>query len=442
MAYVTSEELQDELENLAEELGISVQELLADYVTGTDYATDKAAIVARLDALDVIDDSDGVETLAEKVAALNAMFTENGDLATDVLNRIATNATAIADETTRATNVEAGLRTDVDAATATGNANTSAISALDTRIVNNKSAAEAADAALGSRIDGVVADVATLNGDDTVDGSVAKAVKDEETRAKAELATEKNNLENEISAGDIATLGSAKDYTDTREAAIRADMEAADAAASTAQNDTNAALSGLQSEVDASQAAIGLNEDGTFAPVDDTNSSEEYVTDVNGDADTLKKAVRKVARKAKAADLALDAKIDAETTARETADADLQNQIDSLTGTGTGSLGELQDRVTVVENDLNDTTVDGNIVKGVKTRVADLESGLTANQADQDAKDAATNARIDALEGSGLAKGVICGRKAANKFREVFGQSPITENCPAADGDNGDGSAL
>lgn len=439
MAYVTAEELQLELEGLAEELGISVQELLTNYVTGTDYATDKAAIVARLDALDVIDAADGVDTLAEKVATLNAMFTENSNLATDVLNRIATNATAIADETTRATGVEAGLRTDVDAVTATGNANTSAISALDTRIVNNKTASEAADAALGVRIDGVEGDVTVLNGDETVVGSVANAVKEEETRAKAELATEKAGLQAEIAAGDIATVGTAKDYTDAREAVIRADMLAGDAANAAAIDAANTNATTLQTEMDATQAALGLNEDGSFSPIDGSDTLDEYIADVASDANTLKKAVRKVARSAKATDAALDAKINAETAARETADADLQGQIDALGGTGSGSLGDIESRVDVIEGDLNDKTVDGNIVKGVKTKVSDLEAGLTANQADQEAKDAATNARIDALDGSGLTKGVICGRKAANKFRAVFGQSPIVENCPDVDGGNNDG---
>jgi len=442
MAYVTSDELQTELENLAQELGISVQELLGDYVLGTDYATDKAAIISRLDALDVIDASDGIETLAEKVAALNAMFTENGDLATDVLNRIADNAAAITAETTRATNAEAGLRNDVDAATAVGASNTSAISALDTRVVNNKTASEAADAALNTRVDGVVSSIDTLNGDETVDGSIAKAIKAEETRAKAELATEKANLQDEITAGDIASVGTAKDYTDAREAAIRNDMNANAVAANDAVNAVSSTVSALQTEMDVTQAGLGLNEDGTFTPVDGSETLEEYVADVAGDANTMKKALRKVARKSKAADIALDAKIDAETAARGVSETALQDQIDALTGNGTGSLGDIESRVNTIEGDLNDSTVNGDIVKGVKTRVSDLEDNLIANQADQDAKDAATNARIDALDGSGLAKGVICGRKAANKFRAVFGQAPITENCPSNDGDNGDGNAL
>lgn len=437
MAYVTAEELQTELENLAQELGISVQELLTGYVTGADYLADKTAIIARLDALDVIDASDGVETLAEKVAALDAMFTENGSLATDVLNRIAANATAISDEAARAQGVEAGLRTDVDAANAGVSANNSAISALDSRVVANKTASESADAALNGRIDNVVADVTTLNGDETVAGSVAKAVKDEETRAKAEVATEKAALQAEIAAGDAVTLTASKDYTDTRETAIRADMSANAAAGQAGLDATNATVTALQAEMDATQSGLGLNEDGTFTPVDDSESLEEYVTDVAGDANTMKKAVRKLARKAKAVDLVLDAKIDAETANRVSDVASVQSQIDTLAGTGTGSLGDIEGRVSTVEDALNDTTVDGNIVKGVKTKVADLESAMIANQADQDAKDAATNARVDALQGAGLATGVICGKKAANKFRAVFGQTPITEDCSGSNSGNG-----
>jgi len=439
MAYVTAEELQTELENLAEELGISVQELLANYVTGADYATDKAAIVARLDALDVIDAGDGIETIAEKVAALNTMFTEDDSLATDVLNRIANNAAAITAETNRAVAAEGLIRTTAETANAQAATNADAISALDTKVNTKESESIARDNALSDRVTANEGDLTVLNGDDTVVGSVANSVKQEENRAKAELATEKSALQSEIAAGDAATLTDAKDYTDAREAAVRADMSAGQTATDAAIAANASGIAGLQSEMDATQAGLGLNEDGTFTPVDGTDSLEEYVADVAGDANTLKKAVRKVARKAKAADQALDAKIDAEITRATTAEADLQSQVDALSGTGTGSLGDLQDRVDAVEGDLNDKTVDGNLVKGVKTRVSDLESNLVANQADQDAKDAATNARIDALDGSGLAKGVICGRKAANKFRSIFGQTAITENCPSVDGGSNGG---
>jgi len=195
MSCVTTAELQLELQNLAQGLGISVQELLANYVDLNTYQIDTAAINTtlasygqRLDAIDVIDANDNVVTLAEKVKALNDMFTQNGNLATDVLNRIAANATAIASETTRATAAEAALASRLDTDEATLAANTTAINGLSQTVTANKTASDAAVAGLDSRVAADEAAIAKLNGDSTVAGSVAKTVADavsaEATRAQ------------------------------------------------------------------------------------------------------------------------------------------------------------------------------------------------------------------------------------------------------------------
>jgi len=436
--YVTSEELQDELEKLANDLGISVQELLQDYVLKTDYATDKAAIVARLDALDVIDDADGVETLAEKVAALNAMFTEDGDLATDVLNRIAQNATDITNETTRATGVEDGLRTDVDTANAGVSTNASAISTVSSDLSTEVSRAQDAEAAIQGQVTTNTDKLTTLNGDSTVEGSVAKAVADEAARASAELATEKSNLQTEISDGDAATLTSAKSYADDKMATEVSARESADADLqeqidnlSSEGSDANDAL---QSEVDALESNIGLNADGTFS----ANSNTNYLADAISVRDEAKILDGKVKENADA--------IASEGSRAQTAEADLGTRIDGVISDTADSIQTVTDSVTAnateiaaVKADLYDTTdADGNLVKGVKTKVSDLETGLVNNQADQDAKDAATNARIDELEGSGLVKGVLCGTKAANKFRAVFGLEALDEDCGSESSDDGE----
>lgn len=444
MAYVTSEELQLELEQLADDLGVSVQELLTSYYTKGQIDTTISGIVGRLDAIDVIDAADGVESLAEKISAINTLLTDpnNQTLATDILNRIADNATAITAEVNRATAAEAALGARVDTTDANVGTNAAAITALQNADVAEKAAQDVINADIEGRVSADETALTTLNGDVTVAGSVAKAVEDEKVRAQAELATEKTALQGEIVAGDAATLTSAKDYTDARETVIRADLAAGTASTQAEVDALEGAVSTLQSEMDATQAGLGLNADGSFTPVDGSDTLEEYVADVAGDANTLKKAIRKVARKSKAADNALYAKIDAEFANRTSEDASLQSQIDSLGGSGSGSLGDVETRLDAVEADLNDKTVNGEIVKGIKSKVTDLENGLVANQADQDAKDLATNARIDALSGSGLATGVICGRKAGNKFRAVFGLTPLDESgCGGAGGSTG-GSGL
>ena len=70
--------------------------------------------------------------------------------------------------------------------------------------------------------------IAVLNGDETVDGSVAKAVKTAETNAKAYT-----------DAQDAETLASAKTYTDTQDAATLATAQA-DASAKATAAETNA----------------------------------------------------------------------------------------------------------------------------------------------------------------------------------------------------------
>jgi len=90
--YVTAEELQRQLEQLAADLGVSVKELVdalqasIDQNTGRIEANEQSIqqILKRLDAIDVINDQDGVESLAEKIKALDDMLSENGTLATDL----------------------------------------------------------------------------------------------------------------------------------------------------------------------------------------------------------------------------------------------------------------------------------------------------------------------------------------------------------------------
>ena len=315
MAYVTSEQLQLELENLADELGISVSEALA-IVTGridtndgliAGLQTAVASNAAAIEAITEMEDN-GIESLAEKVKALNDMFTENGDLATDVLNRIAANTTAIG---ANATEIEAlkvsrdNLASEivrVEAKVDANNvANGEAISALDARILANRTASEARDTALGQRID-------------TVEAT--------QIADKAEL---------------VQTIADNK----------------------------------------------------------------------------------------------------AESISRDEA---LQAQVDALSGGGTGSVADLTSRMEVVEGDLNDKMVDGVLVKGLKTKVSDNAQAIVNEAARATSEEARIEAKVDALQGSGLVTGVICGRAAAQKFRIRLGQAAKSFDCGTVQ--NGDGEAI
>lgn len=325
MAYVTSEELQTELENLANSLGITIDELLQDYVTTDSYALDKAAIEARIGAIDVIDSEDGVDTIAEKVNAINTVISNNDGEIQGILDLITANDTAITAEETRALGIESGLRTDVDVAIAKSTANETSINTLSGTVSDNKTAIEGTVNALDTRVGTAEGSLTTLNGDTTVVGSVAKQVAD----AKSEANT---YADTKVATAETNAVASAKTYTDTEVAGV-------------------------------------------------------------------------------------------------------QTQLDALTGEGSGSLGEVEGRVGVVENRLDDTLAEDGVtvIKGIDSKIADGVTATTAVQTDVNAKDTATNARIDDLVGAGLTKGVICGVKATNIFRAHFGLAALDEaNCPSA----------
>ncbi len=100
MANITDVELDIRLQELAEGLGLSVYEFVsAGYVNLETYQLNLAAINARLDAIDVLNGSDGVETVGERLETLRNIFeTTDGDLITTVIADIAANKSAIESE--------------------------------------------------------------------------------------------------------------------------------------------------------------------------------------------------------------------------------------------------------------------------------------------------------------------------------------------------------
>lgn len=316
MAYVTAEELQLELEGLAEELGISVSEALA-IVTGRIDTNDgliaglTTAVASNASAIEAITEMEenGVQSLAEKVKALNDMFTENGDLATDVLNRIAANTTAIG-------------------------ANATAIAGLDTRVGTTE--------------------------------------------------TEIVRVEDKVDANAIANAG-ARDALDARITANRVASEDRDTAIGTRIDTVEATAIADKAEL--------------------TQSISDEV-------------------------------------ARATAvEADLQTQLDAVSGGGTGSVSDLTDRMVAVETNLNDTTdAEGNLVKGLNTKVSDNAQAVVDESTRAVSEEVRIEAKVDALAGSGLATGIICGKKASNKFRLQLGQAEKTFDCGTVQ--NGDGEAI
>jgi hypothetical protein len=96
----------------------------------------------------------------------------------------------------------------------------------------------------------------------------------------------------------------------------------------------------------------------------------------------------------------------------------VEQQIQSIGG---GNIPDLTARVETLEGDVYDTTDDNdNLIKGLKSRVTDVENVAAANaQGVVEAKQMATDAMAEA-QSAGLATGVIDGHQAFLAFRDAF----------------------
>ena len=307
---VTTDELQQALQNLATILGTSTKE----YVEGQGFAKDadlQAAVAnlqSQITAITELDENDGAVSLAEKIKQIEAVLSNDEGVVQAIYSLIQQNQAAINDEVTRATGVEADLQSQITATANKANSNETAISANASEIAGVKGRMDAAEATL-----------TTLTGDETVTGSIKKQVADEAARTNAAIATAKQEA-----------IDTSKAYTDTEVASAKSDLQA---------------------------------------------------------------------------------------------------QIDQITGGAEGSISELNGRVTALENDMNDTTdADGNLVKGVKTRLSDVEA--RAEEVLVEAK-AYTDAHV--LKASSMD---ICG--IGNKFRQALGLADAT----CGGGEGGDGAVI
>lgn len=272
MAYVTSEQLQSELEILADELGISVAEALA-VVTGRIDTNDglissiQEAVSTNATAIEAITEmsDNGVESIAEKIAALNSMFTEDGNLATDVLNRIATNATAIganATEIAALKTADTNIQASISALTDRVANNETSVSNLNTTVQSNKAASENKFIEVNEKLDSIDGELDVLAGDDTVVGSIAKSIKDAVEVEKQRAMTRENTIE--VKADEaLSRIGDIESELDdvvdgqgnvTAKGLRNKIADNADAIVAEAQSRASD-VANLQSQIDASQGS-------------------------------------------------------------------------------------------------------------------------------------------------------------------------------------------
>jgi hypothetical protein len=139
---------------------------------------------------------------------------------------------------------------------------------------------------------------------------------------------------------------------------------------------TETVRAGLQSQIDAITKIDA--EDGVetiaekVAKINEVLSSEGVVQQILTLINSNKADILAEKTRAEKAEADIVETVTTNKTTSDNKDANLQAQIDALKGSGTGSIGNLEGRVKVVEDTLNDVTVDGVTTKGLKTKVADL----------------------------------------------------------------------
>jgi hypothetical protein len=238
------------------------------------------SVTAKFEALDGID-----ETTLETLANIKTTLEENGDLS-QLLNGYADLDSQLEDILSRLSTAE------------------SKISAVETLSNNNKSANEAnttAINALKGRATTLEGEVATLKGDDTVEGSVAKSVKDAVAVETQRAITRENAIEAKADAnrqaitilnGDDTVEGSVakaiKDATggDISDLAGRVEAEETESTRvkgiidDTVDGEGNVVSKGLVSKVSDLEAELPLSEARAKAYADDKFLSGEMIQNI------------------------------------------------------------------------------------------------------------------------------------------------------------------
>jgi len=198
---VTTTELEQALKDLATSMGLSVKEYVeAGFVGVGDYAADKASILKRLDAIDLVNADDDIDSLAEKISAINKVLSNDDGALQGILDLINKNK---ADLAATQTAVD-GVKGSVDTLTTKVATASTDIEAIKTAVADNKTAQAAKNGALDTSIASVQGDVDKLKAGADVEGSIAYSVDQEAKRAKAEVAAATADLQGKI---DTLTAG-------------------------------------------------------------------------------------------------------------------------------------------------------------------------------------------------------------------------------------------
>ena len=279
---VTTDELEQALQDLASEMGLSVKEYVESlgYATVAELQASTAGLQEQITAITELDADNGATSLAEKIAEIESVLSDENGVVQQIFQKILENKQLVLDETSRATAAEADLQSQVTAAANKASSNETAIGNLSTVVSDNKTAQEVVNADIEERVSGAETTISTLTGDETVDGSVKKQIADEATRTNVAIVTAKDEA-----------VDTAKSYTDAQIEAIAGDTattvsEVADRVSTVENtlNDTTDAdgnlLKGVVSKVADNAAAIAQE------VADRTAALEQTVTELKAYSDS------------------------------------------------------------------------------------------------------------------------------------------------------------
>ncbi len=145
---ITTTELELALQNLAEQQGLSVVEYVQSlgYATVASVSTSVESLQAQIVAITELDGENGVESLAEKIKAINSVVTDENGAVQAIYTKILENKNLVTNETARATNAELVLNSKIDA-------NKTATDTLAEIVASNLTATDLTASGLQEQID-------------------------------------------------------------------------------------------------------------------------------------------------------------------------------------------------------------------------------------------------------------------------------------------------